>query len=425
MSLGTDMSKLHEETTVGKEWTRVKLDSLCNILIGGTPARNHAEYWDIEKSTKNVWLSIADLSRMKGKYVSDSAEYISDEGIKRSNVKEIKSDTVLMSFKLSIGKVAITRSSLYTNEAIAAFEIKQPDKIISGFLYYALPTLAYDTDQAVKGKTLNKEKLKDVELVFPPIVEQKKIVHALSSVDEEILKSDETISMAEKLKNGLMQDLFSKGIKHTKFKKTKIGSIPATWEVVTGGDITELITKGASPKWQGFAYQKEGTLFVTSENVRDGVLDIDDPKFLPIKFHQKLKNSQLKANDILINIVGASIGRSCLYKSAYPDANINQAVCLVRTNDRVLPSFLVQFLQYPQTIQRLLDSQNGSARQNLSLSDIRRFLFVQPPLLEQERIIEILSAFDQKISIQKSLKEKLIQLKKGLISDLLTGRTRV
>lgn len=272
---------------------------------------------------------------------------------------------------------------------------------------------------------IQKKNLIDFDLIIPPISEQKKISSILSTVDEGIQKTDEIIVATERLKNGLMQELFSKGIGHTKFKKTKIGSIPVEWEMVKGSDITRLITKGSSPKWQGFDYQKEGTLFITSENVRDGLLDISNPKFLPPQFHEKLKNSQLKNNDILINIVGASIGRSCLYESAYTCANINQAVCLMRLNSKVLPLFILHFLQNKQTIQRLLDSQTGSARQNLSLTDIRGFIFVQPTLDEQNRITEILNVLVEKISINKSIKRKLTILKYGLMQELLSGTKRV
>ncbi len=262
------------------------------------------------------------------------------------------------------------------------------------------------------------------DIVVPLLPEQKKIAEILSTVDQEIQKNDEIISKTEKLKTGLMSELFTKGIGHKKFKKTKIGNIPEEWNVVKGSDIAELITKGASPKWQGFDYQAEGTLFVTSENVRDGILDISNPKFLPIEFHKKLKHSQLRENDILINIVGASIGRSCLYKSNYQDANINQAVCLLRTNKSLLALFVSQFLQNPKTIDRLLGSQTGSARQNLSLTDIREFIFIQPSSLEQKKIVEILLVVDEKISVNKILKAKFTLLKKGLMSDLLTGKVR-
>ncbi|MBU1626623.1 restriction endonuclease subunit S [bacterium] len=202
-------------------------------------------------------------------------------------------------------------------------------------------------------------------------------------------------------------------------------TIPTGWKKVKFEDISVLVTKGSSPKWQGFEYQNEGMFFVTSENVRCGYLNSAKPKFLPLEFHKKLKKSQLRDKDILINIVGASIGRSCIYRMEYEYANINQAVCLVRLKNDILHYFVLQYLQNPKTIERLLDSRAGSGRPNLSLNDIRNFSLTLPPLPEQNRIVTVLETWDkaieqltQKIKVKKSIK-------KGLMQKLLTGQIRL
>ncbi|MCG6219534.1 restriction endonuclease subunit S [Vibrio diabolicus] len=201
--------------------------------------------------------------------------------------------------------------------------------------------------------------------------------------------------------------------------------VPSGWVRHLGSDITTKITKGSSPKWQGFDYQSEGTLFVTSENVRDGFLDVSKPKYLPLEFNQKLKNSQLQQGDILINIVGASIGRSCQYDLSEQQANINQAVCLFRTNELAESDFIQQYLQLPSTINRLLGTQSESARPNLSLSDMRDFLFALPPLPEQRKIAKILSTWDKAITTTEKLIETSKQQKKALMQQLLTGKKRL
>lgn len=200
--------------------------------------------------------------------------------------------------------------------------------------------------------------------------------------------------------------------------------IPEGWSVKKGKDIASLITKGASPKWQGFEYCDSGTLFVTSENVRDGFLDISNPKFLPSAFSEKQKRSILKNGDILINIVGASIGRSCLYNRDIP-ANINQAVCLFRCNSLVHNLYTLLYLSLPKTICTLLETQTESARPNLSLTDISLLNFLLPPLAEQEKIAEILGTWDEAIEKLSSLIEQKKLLKKGLMQKLLTGKVRL
>jgi type I restriction enzyme, S subunit len=200
--------------------------------------------------------------------------------------------------------------------------------------------------------------------------------------------------------------------------------IPDGWEIKCGEDIASKITKGQSPKWQGFEYQDSGTLFVTSENVRDGRIDVSKPKYLPLAFNNKLKGSQLKKNDILINIVGASIGRSCQFNLDTEHANINQAVCLFRLKSNINHSYIVQFLQLPSTISTLIGTQTESARPNLSLADIREFKFLLPPLLEQCRIAEVLGVWDESIDLLEKLIGRVRSRKQGLMQQLLTGKKR-
>ena len=201
--------------------------------------------------------------------------------------------------------------------------------------------------------------------------------------------------------------------------------LPEGWKIFRGEEIAQKITKGQSPKWQGFEYQKDGAIFITSENVRDGFLDISRPKFLPVEFSNKIKGSQLKKGDVLINLVGASIGRSCLYKKNFPHANINQAVCTFRTNSYADPHFLALFFQYPKTIDRLICGQNASARPNISLGDIKNFEVLLPPLPEQKKIAAILSTWDRAIEGTEKLLANSQQQKKALMQQLLTGKKRL
>ncbi|MCP1247369.1 restriction endonuclease subunit S [Acetobacter cerevisiae] len=124
-------------------------------------------------------------------------------------------------------------------------------------------------------------------------------------------------------------------------------------------------------------------------------------------------------------MVGASIGRSCLYKKNFPHANINQAVCTFRTNSYADPHFLALFFQYPKTIDRLICGQNASARPNISLGDIKNFEVLLPPLPEQKKIAAILSTWDRAIEGTEKLLANSQQQKKALMQQLLTGKKRL
>lgn len=173
--------------------------------------------------------------------------------------------------------------------------------------------------------------------------------------------------------------------------------VPTGWEWVRLETLCEVITKGSSPKWQGINYVSsgEGILFITSENVRNYYLDLDNSKYVEEKFNQIESRSILKINDILMNIVGASIGRTAIYNSD-KIANINQAVCLIRIlgQEKLINlNYLLHFFNSPICISFMFDKQVNNARANLSMGNIAKFLVPLPPYQEQNKIVQKVSKF--------------------------------
>ena len=176
-------------------------------------------------------------------------------------------------------------------------------------------------------------------------------------------------------------------------------------------DYSVLITKGASPKWQGINYKRKGTLFITSENVREGYIDISKPKYLENKINERLPRSILRKEDILINIVGASIGRAAKYNYEYL-ANINQAVALVRTKN-INNIFLLTYLNSEQAIKMYNDMKKGGSRENLSLKNISDLKIPKATLALQNQFSEIVKQIDkQKFEsmIQLNMMEKIYNI---------------
>ena len=267
----------------------------------------------------------------------------------------------------------------------------------------------------------------------PTKEEQTAIANILSKVDEAIASVQNSITAAERLKKSLMQNLLTGKMKPDGTFRTSeefyidenFGKVPVGWEVKRGTEITTKITKGQSPKWQGFDYQQEGILFVTSENIQNGYIDIYKPKYLPLEFNNKIRNSQLEKGDILINIVGASIGRCAIFNIDIECANINQAVCVFRPDAENDSMFLSLYLQSETTQNRLFRTQVETARANLSLGDFRKFKFVIPQKEEQIKIANRINLFD--IEREKLIERILVleRLKKSLMQNLLTGKVTI
>ena len=367
-----------------------KLNELCEINIGKTPSRNKSEYWGEGSS----WLSISDL---KDKFITKTKEEITSMAISACNMKIVPKDTVVMSFKLSIGKTAILKEDMYTNEAIANFPIKN-NSLIPEYLYYAIKTLNFDnTDRAVMGATLNKAKLNELRIPYCEINKQKEIVEVLNKSQELIDKRKKQIEELDELVKSQFIEMFGDPITN-----------PKNIEQVYLKDLSKLITKGASPNWQGIDYvdDETQTLFVTSENVREGYIDLSKKKFLMDAFNEKQKRSVLQNGDFLINIVGASIGRAAQFNLDIK-ANINQAVALVRLKDGVInDKYLLTYLNSPKALKMYESMQVSVARANLSLQNINDLEILLPPIELQNKFADFVKQVDKlKFEMEKSLKE--------------------
>ena len=162
-------------------WTFAKLADLCQISIGRTPPRGDPKFWDASKSSGNVWLSIADLPHEVMAEISKSKEHLTDLGA--SLVPIVPTGTLIMSFKLSIGRTAISSRELRTNEAIAAFSQLETSVIDQRFLGHFLSSQDWNArltgDEKMLGATLNKSKMAEIQIPLPPLDEQKRIVAKL------------------------------------------------------------------------------------------------------------------------------------------------------------------------------------------------------------------------------------------------------
>ena len=217
--------------------------------------------------------------------------------------------------------------------------------------------------------------------------------------------------------NIMIKYLFSDNLHYEKFADGSVKCIedeipfelPEGWSWSRLASLTAIITKGASPKWQGVDYTSSGTMFITSENVGVETLLLESPKFLPEKINEIQPRSILETHDILTNIVGASIGRTCEY-TLVDSANTNQAVAIIRLIAVDMVSYVVKCLNSDYCVNLMFANQVNVARANLSLTSLANFLIPIPPLKEMYRIIAHLDCGLRHISGIQSSEDELRQL---------------
>ena len=217
------MQNTKQRQNIPKGWQRTKLGDISNITNGKTNTQDAVVDGEFPLFDRSV-------------------------AIKRSN-KYLFDDTVV----ILPGEGAEFIPRYYSGKfdlhqrAYAIFPKENTDP---SFLFQYLYAKRGDFVQKSVGSTVKSLRLpiiQSIDVFLPPLPEQKKIAEILEAVDEEIQKTDEIISATEKLKNGLMQQLFTRGIGHTKFKKTAVGEMPAEWQIIKLGEVA-MITRGGSPR---------------------------------------------------------------------------------------------------------------------------------------------------------------------------------
>ncbi len=292
------------------------------------------------------------------------------------------------------------------------------DVLDARFFYYALLNLKVPN----KGYNRHYRYLREFSVVCPPLPEQRAIAHVLGAIQEAKAARQRELALERERKAALMDHLFSHGTKGEPRKQTEIGEIPESWGEVELEDYSELITKGSSPKWQGFDYCDEGIYFVRSQNVGLGRLELNEIAYLPEGFNKKEKKSILQKNDLLINLVGASIGRAAVADDIVEGGNVNQAVAIVRFKQGVEPFFVMTFLLTLEGQVQLHKQKKDVARANLSLQDIKNLLIPLPSISEQQEIAEILQACDAKIAALEQEAAQLDELFHAMLDELMTGK---
>ena len=213
---------------------RYKLKDIFDLQMGKTPSRNNLNYWDDEGYK---WISISDLSKNK-KYISDTREAISELAVEESGIRIIPANTVVMSFKLSIGKVAITAQDMYSNEAIMAFRDKNVVDILPEYIFYLFKYRNWDegSNKAVMGKTLNKATLSELEIDICDVEKQREIVNILDKVMAIFESRENELVLLDDLIRARFVEMFG-----------DINTNDRNWEYEPLGDLCTIV-RGGSPR---------------------------------------------------------------------------------------------------------------------------------------------------------------------------------
>jgi len=320
-----------------------------------------------------------------------------------------------------------------------------PAQVVNKFLFFRLlHDFKNNLTEKFQQKTTGiinfklKEYLRD-KLYLPPLPEQRKIAEILETVDNAIEKTDRIIEKHKRIKQGLMQDLLTRGIDENgqirseethKFKDSPLGRIPEEWGVSRIIDFSRtksnpIQTGPFGAQLHAFEYVKDGVPLILIKNIFEGkIIEKNIPHILEKKA-MKLKRYRLKSGDVVFSRVG-NVGRCAVIKDKQNGWLISGQMLRVRLENPLLDPIFLSYMMDTVWFQKVLESEIlGTTRKSINTDILSKLPIILPSLPEQHRIAEILSQIDETIKKEQKYKEKLERIKHGLMEDLLTGKVRV
>lgn len=388
-------------------WQTKKLGELCEIELGRTPARANPTFWDEKRETSNVWLSIADLLNAEDNVVVDSKEYVSDKGAEIC--KLVPKGTLLVSFKLTLGRLAFAGRDLFTNEAIAALSIFNERELSKEFLFYFLHFFdwvkAAENDVKLKGMTLNKAKLKEIEVHFPKtLAEQQRIVGGLDEAFAGIAtvqtNTEKNLQNARALFQSHLQSVFTQRGKG--------------WVEKTLGDICETTQGVQIPK--NFHHKAPGEnrrryLYISDFEHDENLKYVDD-------IHP---NKRVTEKDLVVVNTGATAGK--IFRGI--DGVLSNNLFKVTLNHGIDSDFLYYFVTSSLFKEHQKKIVKGTANPHMGHENFKSTPVNIPPLEVQLETVTKLDKISAESNRLANLYERrlmaLAALKQSLLHQSFTG----
>ena len=365
-------------------WTYKKMSEVFDLQMGKTPDRKTPSYF----GGNNVWVSIRDLV---GKEIGESNEHITDTAVTTTNIRKVKKGTVIMSFKLTVGKCAITTKDLYTNEAIMAFNLKEGYDIYPDYLYYYLSNYNWrGANKAVMGITLNKATISQQKVSYPPLSEQQSIVAELDKINELISLKKAQLSDLDNLAQSIFYDMFGDPIENEK-----------GWELSSLKQMGEL-GRGISKHRPRNAPELLGGNMPLIQTGDVANADMYIRTYNSTYSDLGIAQSKVWKSGTLCITIAATIGKCSIldFDACFPDSVVGFTV-----NSNVCNNEYVYFI-FSRLQSILEENAPAVAQKNINLKVLNELDIPLPPLsLQQEFAKRIELIEQQKAQISSTIKD--------------------
>ncbi|ADC48812.1 Type 1 restriction-modification system (S) endonuclease subunit [Alkalihalophilus pseudofirmus OF4] len=429
--------------------------------------RNNVNYdWQVMKIKRVLDIPITDGPHETPELLEDGVPFLSAESVKNGNLnfdlkrgyisqedhekyikkcKPQRDDIFMVKSGATTGNIAMvdTDEEFSIWSPLALIRAKK-EIVIPKYLYYFVGSLAFREQVEVSWSygTQQNIGMKVIENLFisiPSLEIQKRIVryieYKVKDIDILIKQKGKFIKLLEQQRQSILTEAVTKGLNPNMNMKDSgvkwIGEIPEHWEVKKVKHFAIHVGSGKTPSGGAEIYLDEGIPFLRSLNVHFDGIHLKDLAFISEEINEEMKTSQVQPLDILLNITGASIGRTTIVPKDFGRANVNQHVCIIRLNqNKVYPYYFNMLMASDVINQQIWFAQNGSSREGLNFAQVRELIFAIPPTLEEQREInewiynKQMKIFNL-INLVKEQIEKLKEYRQSLIYEAVTGKIDV
>jgi type I restriction enzyme S subunit len=423
------------------DWLESSLGDLSLTLrSGGTPTAGNDEFYggDIP------FVTIEDMTACS-KHLGATKKYLTRKGLANSASWLVPKGHILYSMYATLGKARLNTFPVATNQAIAALR-PDPSRIDIEYLLYFLAGLEGQIHRFSSQTTqsnLNAAIIRGFRISFPQSLnEQRKIARILTTVDNLIEKTEALIAKYQAIKQGMMHDLFTRGVDehgHLRppyeeapelYKQSELGWIPKEWEIGTiASSAIEVIDgdRGSNYPTQDEFTSEGFCLFLSATNVTKTGFVFESMQFISQEKDECLGTGKLRRNDVVVTTRG-TVGNIAYYDDTVPfsDIRLNSGMLILRNNDSEMSSryFYHSYKNYlfRREYERVV---SGSAQPQLPSRDLKKFRVVKPSPAEQEIVSQRVEAVESYLRSEMRSLTKCHKQKTGLMQDLLTGKVRV
>lgn len=366
---------------------KYKLGELCDVVSGGTPSRAITEFWE---GGTIPWIKIGNI---KGKYVGEVDEYITQAGLEGSSAKILSAGTILFTIFATLGEVGILTIKACTNQAIAGITIKNQSEALTDYLYYFLKSKKSHVTALGRGvaqNNINLSILRNFEVPIPALSTQKQIVDVLDKAEKIIEARQQQIQKLDELVKARFVELFGDG-NHPHIA------------------LIDLIIEGAGLSYGIVQPGDDGTGdmgVLRPVDMVDGKISTASIKYIDRSIGDGFKKTELYGDELLITVRGTT-GITALTDIRFNGMNVTRGIAVVRYDrNKINPVYLNAYLNTDESQRYIQEHTRGATLQQINLSDLRVQQIMVPPLALQEQMAAFIEQTDKsKVAVQKALDE--------------------